>query len=123
VGAREPRSSRRVEPMSEREERAARNEAISREINEGIEEGHEGDSREAQVRMTCECGQTHCQKLIAITIREYEDVREDPRRFAVSVKHVMPDVERVVYETDRFVVVQKLEGTPAEVAKEEDPRS
>jgi hypothetical protein len=109
--------------MSEREERAARNEAISREINEGIEEGHEGDSREAQVRMICECGQTHCQKLIAITIREYEDVREDPRRFAVSVKHVMPDVERVVYETDRFAVVQKLEGAPAEVAKEEDPRS
>jgi hypothetical protein len=109
--------------MSEREERVARNEAISREINEGIEEAHTAESREGHVRMICECGQTQCQRLIAITIREYEDVRKDPRRFAVAEEHVIPDVERVVYETDRFVVVEKLEGTPADVAEEEDPRS
>jgi len=35
----------------------------------------------------------------------------------------MADVEEVVEETDRFVVVAKREGTPAEVASEEDPRS
>jgi hypothetical protein len=109
--------------MSEREERVARNEVTSREINEGIEEAHTADSREGHVRMVCECGQTECQRLIAITIGEYEDVREDPRRFALVKEHVMLDVERVVYETDRFVVVKKREGTPAEVAEEEDPRS
>jgi hypothetical protein len=34
----------------------------------------------------------------------------------------MDDVERIVYETQRFVVVAKREGTPAEIAVEEDPR-
>jgi hypothetical protein len=60
--------------------------------------------------------------VIAITTDEYEQVRSDPRQFAVMRDHVMGNVERVVYETDRFVVVAKREGTPAEVATEEDPR-
>jgi hypothetical protein len=34
----------------------------------------------------------------------------------------VPDVEVIVEETDRFVVVRKREGTPAEIAEEEDPR-
>ena len=37
--------------------------------------------------------------------------------------HVMRDVEQVVEETDRFAVVAKREGTPAEVAIAEDPRT
>jgi hypothetical protein len=36
--------------------------------------------------------------------------------------HVLAEVERVVSETDRYVVVAKREGTPAAVAVEEDPR-
>ena len=62
------------------------------------------------------------QRLIAITIAEYERVRGDPRHFAVFREHVVPDVERVVDETERFVVVEKREGLPAEIAEEEDPR-
>jgi hypothetical protein len=37
--------------------------------------------------------------------------------------HVLSDVEDVVEENERFVVVSKREGTPAEVAEREDPRS
>ena len=109
--------------MSERDARVARNEATSREINEGIEEAHEGDSPERYVRIVCECGQDGCDRLIAITVPEYERVRANPRTFAVVRDHVMSDVERVVDETDRFVVVAKREGTPAEVAAAEDPNS
>jgi hypothetical protein len=36
--------------------------------------------------------------------------------------HVIPEEEVVVAETDRYTVVAKREGTPAEVAAEEDPR-
>lgn len=36
--------------------------------------------------------------------------------------HVIADVELVIQDTDRFVVVAKREGTPAQVASEEDPR-
>ena len=36
--------------------------------------------------------------------------------------HVIPDVEQVVAETERFAVVEKREGTAAVVAEESDPR-
>jgi hypothetical protein len=106
-----------------REERVARNESTSREINEGIELAHEGAVPTDHVRMVCECGQEQCDRLIAISIAEYERVRSDPRQFAVVRDHVMGDVERIVDETDRFVVVAKLKGTPTAVAIEEDPRT
>ncbi|HYT81772.1 MAG TPA: hypothetical protein VEQ37_21460 [Actinomycetota bacterium] len=109
--------------MSGREERVARNESTSREINEQLEEAHGTDSPGAYIRMVCECGQETCDRMIAITIAEYEQIRSDPRQFAVMRDHVLADMERVVYETDRFVVVAKMEGTPAEVAIEEDPRT
>ncbi len=108
--------------MSGREERVARNEATSREINEGIEQGHRGAVPTDHVRMVCECGLEDCDRLVAISIAEYEQVRSDPRQFAVVRDHIKEDMEQVVSETDRFVVVQKREGTPAKVATEEDPR-
>lgn len=101
----------------------ARNEAISREINEGIEGGHASASRDLYLRIVCECGRATCERLIAITIAEYERIRSNPTHFAVNRDHVAPDVERVVDETERFVTVEKLPGVPAEIVREEDPRS
>ena len=109
--------------MSERDERVARNEATSREINERLEQAHEDAPSDRFLRMVCECGLAMCDRMIAITPPEYERVRSDARRFAVVRDHVMADVELVLEENDRFVVVVKREGTPAEVAEEEDPRN
>ena len=108
--------------MSSREERVARNESTTREINEGIEQAHQAASTSGHIRIVCECGRLECDRVIAITIADYESVRADPRQFAVVREHVMADVERVVAETDRYAVVAKREGTPAAVAVEEDPR-
>jgi hypothetical protein len=111
--------------VSRREERVARNEATTRDINEDIERTYlEGDISPGgggHVRVLCECGRDDCDRVVAITLGEYEAVRADPRRFAVVASHVMPDVEEVVARTDRYVVVAKREGTPAEIAIEEDP--
>jgi hypothetical protein len=112
-----------VETMTSREERLARNEATSREINEGIEDALEGAPAERFARMVCECGYKSCDRLIAITLPEYEGVRTDARQFAVVRDHVIEDLERVVAETDRFVVVAKHEGLPAAGAVEQDPRT
>jgi hypothetical protein len=109
--------------MAGREERIALNEATSRQINEGLEEAHEGAPSDRYIRVVCECGRDSCDRVIAITLPEYERVRSDPRGFALVRDHVIADLERVVEEHDRFVVVMKREGTPAEVAAEEDPRS
>lgn len=109
--------------MDGREERVARNETTSREINEGIDEAHDDAPPDQHLRMLCECGHDTCERLIAITGAEYDRIRSDPRRFAVIREHVISDVEDVVDETDRFVVVMKRDGTSADVAIEEDPRS
>jgi hypothetical protein len=108
--------------VSSREERVARNESTTREINEGIERAHQAASTPDHVRIVCECGRLECDRVIAITLAEYESVRGDPRQSAVVRDHVLADVEQVVAETDRYAVVAKRQGTPAAVAIEEDPR-
>jgi 5-bromo-4-chloroindolyl phosphate hydrolysis protein len=108
--------------MDEREARVARNESISREINEELEDAQASAGAKTFLRLACECGHEQCNRLLALTIREYEQIREDPRRFAVAKEHVMPDVELVVRDTNRFTVVEKRPGTPAVVAEELDPR-
>jgi hypothetical protein len=108
--------------VSSREERVARNESTTRQINEQIEQAHQDTSVQGHVRVLCECGQQDCDRLIAMTLAEYESVRADPRQFAVTRDHVLVDVEQVLAETDRYALVAKREGTPAAVAVEEDPR-
>ena len=108
--------------MSSREEQAARNEAAIRQINDDIERVQQDASPPDHVRILCECGREDCDRVLAVTLAEYESLRADPRRFAVAHGHVIADLEQVVTETDRFAVVAKREGTPAEVAVEEDPR-
>jgi hypothetical protein len=109
--------------VTSREERVARNESVSREINEAIEDAKSDAPSEDYLRIVCECGRPDCNDLLAITHAEYQDVRSDPRRFAVQKDHARSDIESVVSETDRFTVVQKREGTPAEVAEALDPRT
>jgi hypothetical protein len=113
----------RVRTVSDRAERVARNEATSREINERLEQAHEGAPSDRYLRMVCECGLATCDRMIAITTPEYERVRSDPRWFAVLREHVVADAEIAVEEHDRFVLVVKREGTPAEIAEQRDPRS
>ena len=106
----------------------ARNEALHREVNERIREvetalsargvggSHEDDE------YFCECGLLECVEKIRMTSAEYEQVRASPIRFAVLAEHVVPDVERVVDDRDRFVVVEKHAGERA-IALETDPRA
>jgi hypothetical protein len=108
--------------VSSQHERVARNEATTREINENIEQAHQAAPTPDHIRIVCECGRLACDRVLAITIAEYESVRADPRQFAVARNHVLADVERVVAETDRYAVITKRPGTPAAVAIEEDPR-
>jgi hypothetical protein len=108
--------------VSSREEQVARNETTTRHINEQIEQAHQEAPTQGHVRVLCECGRQDCDRLIAMTLAEYESVRADSRQFAVTHDHVLAEVEQVVAQTDRYSVVAKREGTPAAVAVEEDPR-
>jgi hypothetical protein len=64
-----------------------------------------------------------CGEIITTSTAEYEQIRGEPTHFTVAKTHVMPKVERIVHETDRFAVVAKHPGTAAEVSRDEDPRS
>lgn len=93
--------------MSDREQRAAKNEATAREINEQIDDAHDASPPDRQLPMVCECGYATCEQVVAITPAEYARLRSNPHHFAVLADHVIPDVERTVFETDRYVVVSK----------------
>jgi hypothetical protein len=108
--------------MASGEEEAAANEAVARELNEDIETAHEAAGRKGIVPMLCECGKPDCEHVVAMTLDEYEEVRADPRRFAVARDHVEAQIEQVVEDEGRFLVVEKRPGTPATVVEDQDPR-
>ena len=108
--------------MSVREERMARNEAASREINERIEEAYQSEPPANRIDIVCECARMTCDAAIDITLDEYEHVRKDARHFVILPEHFVGDIERIVFENDRFAVVAKREGVPADVARDENPR-
>jgi hypothetical protein len=105
-----------------RAERAARNEALFRRVNERVEEVNKAfDSILEDADFVCECADVDCMDRIRMTLPEYEALRSDPTHFAVKPGHLAPAAERAVEERAGYVIVEKL-GRAAERAKELDPR-
>jgi mannose-1-phosphate guanylyltransferase len=110
-----------VSELGEERKRAiARNEALFREVNERVEEVSGGAASET-THFLCECGSADCTQSIALSAREYEQLRSDPLLFAVAPGHEIEDVEDVVSENDRFRTVRKREDAAA-IARQTDPR-
>jgi len=102
--------------------RVARNEAIFREINEGIRRGRWPGEEDSISSFRCECAGLGCTEMLALSMRDYEHVREHPRRFIVAPGHERLDVEVVVETRPTYLIVQKL-GEAGEIADDADPRS
>ena len=94
------------------------NEATFRRVNEAMEAGQDAD----MLRFVCECGRLHCTRLIELTRAEYEDVRGNPRRFAIVDGHEIPEAETIVERYDRYSVVEKSGDPEAEIVEHTDPR-
>jgi hypothetical protein len=110
--------------MSSREERIGLNEAVFREVNERIEELAERfELGAAPLDLICECGDASCHQQISMLPAEYEELRSDPRHFAVHPGHEIPDVEAVVARKKGYDIVSKNEGVPEQIAERTDPRS
>jgi hypothetical protein len=108
----------------EQARRVGLNEAIFRQVNEQIRGlNRDFGTEETTMTVICECGDGECTERLEIRSSAYERVRGDSRRYVIARGHEIPEVERVVEQTDAYDVVQKREGTPAELAKELDPRS
>jgi hypothetical protein len=109
--------------MSLWEERAARNEALFREVNEQARSisGLQPSPRSAELRIICECSDDRCTEHISLTLSVYEAVRSNPRRFLVVSGHE-GDFEHVVERADGYSIVEK-EGQAGRVAEQNDPRT
>jgi hypothetical protein len=112
--------------MDARDERLARNEALLREVNERIREVGERLQvlpSDELLEFRCECGRPECDEAVSMTPAEYEHVRSDNDRFAVVPGHQKTDIERVVEETDRYLVVDKRPEAEPFVGADGEPES
>jgi hypothetical protein len=106
-----------------RQERAARNESLFREVNERI--GSTATKLSPMfTEFVCECANDSCFEPVSLTSEEYSSVRRmGPVFFIVKPGHEAADIERVVGgEADRFEIVEK-QDVAAAVATELDTRS
>ena len=100
------------------EQRAARNEALFREVNENIArlEARHGTTT-AEPTYVCECANAGCVEQIAIDPETYRRVRAEPRLFFVRPDHEDPQLERVVERHDGYLIVEKT-GEAGAVAEQ-----
>ncbi len=110
--------------MSAREKRIGLNEAVFREVNERIESlAVTLDLKSEPLDLVCECGDGACVQRITLSHAEYEQLRSDPRQFAVHPGHEIPGVETVVGKRKGYDIVEKDHGVSEQIAEQTDPRS
>ena len=99
-----------------------RNEALFRKVNERIEDvSTTFVPDEERQEFLCECHDPACTEKVSATRAEYEEVRAVATHFLVLPGHQDPDIEQVVSQNERFLVVEK-KGQAAQEAEESDPR-
>jgi hypothetical protein len=111
--------------MDERTRRIGENEALFRKINEEVDELNRNLAQltDETIHIVCECGDIDCQQRIVVPLAAYEQVRSESELFFVVPGHQLPSTEDVVEEEERYFVVRKHEGGPADIAEATDPRS
>jgi hypothetical protein len=102
-------------------ERVALNEAMFRNINESVEKDYSVTNYAGLIGFLCECGHPDCEEPIQMTRGEYERVRRNPRRFAITGEHAIETTEKIVERHHRYVVVEKHEDA-AHIVERSDPR-
>src|SRR5262245_47986358 len=99
----------------------ANQQVLFREVNEHIAELRGGWSETGVRLLVCECSNPGCAEALEIRPDEYERVRADGARFVVAAGHQQAEVERVLEDRGRFLVVENI-GAAAEIARASDPR-
>lgn len=105
------------------QERVARNDAIFREANEGIQEAASKYEVLDQIPFICECADGNCRELIVLSMDEYDEIRGNPRHFLNVPGHVRAaqGAAEVVDERGRYTIVEKT-GHAGNLVEELDPR-
>ena len=118
-----------IDSTSER--RLAENEVFFRGPNQQIVEGlldlqkkakAEGYSdllvdEDYPIQFYCECSDEKCRKRIELTSKQYSDLHQNSSQFMVLPGHNIPELERVMQSTDRYMIVEKAMTPPKMAAK------
>ena len=110
--------------MSQRDhaDRAARNEALFRRVNERVEDINRAfEPILGETDFFCECADIECMDKIRMSLEDYEALRQESTHFAVKPGHEDPATERAVEERVGYVIVEKI-GHAGERAEQLDPR-
>jgi hypothetical protein len=87
-------------------ERQARNQTIFREVNQRLREiAHRPSERVTEY--LCECSDVACRDTIKLEATAYEAVRSTPNVFVIIPGHDRLEVERVIEDNNRFMLVEK----------------
>ena len=109
--------------MNDYRREEAINETRSRQTNEWIEAANDRfGAKNAMDEYRCECSDGMCASVVSLTRIEYEAVRADGVRFFIASHHENPELDGLIVELDRYSIVAKLPGEPAEIARSSDPR-
>lgn len=98
------------------------NEASFRKVNEALRAGKTVADATRLFPFRCECGVLGCNRLLELSLPEYEAVRAEPTHFFIIDGHDIPEAEQVVERRERYSVVKKL-SLGADLARETDPRA
>jgi hypothetical protein len=96
--------------------RAARTQLLFRGINERLRELNAASLAD-DGEWICECANDACAERIAMSVKEYETIRDTGHRFFVAPAdvHVWPNVHHVAERNDRYWIVEKT-GAGAKLA-------
>jgi hypothetical protein len=105
------------------QERVARNDALFREANEGIQEAASTYDVLERIPFICECADENCRELIILSMDQYEEIRRNPRHFLNAPGHVRAGqgAAEVVDDRGRYQIVEKT-GYAGDIVEELDPR-
>lgn len=87
--------------------KAAKNEALSRSLNEGLARGEE-KWPSTEPTFICECAELSCTQELRVPLETYTQVRTDPARFILAPGHNDPRLERIVEEDESYQIVEKI---------------
>ena len=80
----------------------ARNEAMFRQVNEGIQRGHWPGEEHKPMGFRCECAKIGCNAIVSMSSGTYERIRDHPQWFLLLPGHELDEIETIVaYLTTR----------------------
>jgi hypothetical protein len=94
--------------LEARQVRLGKNQALFRTVNEQVEKIATEQTTADPIGFICECATPNCGSHIELAHGEYEAIRRNPTHFFVLPDHVFPEVEKIVDDRGRYVIVEKF---------------